>query len=632
MRRNMISRKLKTVLLCLCLGALLSALWPAAARAERSFTMDKVLVETEVLPDASMIVTEKLTVDFSGQWNGFYVKIPQGSTPVRDVAVRENDKPYTFNPGKDYGPPGTFLTRTEGGSMVIDWSISARDETRTFDVSYRVVNAVKIHDDAAELYRKFIGGDNQEKIPEVKVTLKLPVGAEKYKPGEDIRIWGHGPLQGEVNFAGADTISWGVTDLPVRTFLEGRVVMPTALFPKAPPEAHTGRAALAGILAEEEDWARDANRQRWLARAEMAGAAALIVITIGIVFLLWRRYGRAHAVQFDGPYYRDLPAPYSPAELSVLWNHQRVKGHDLTATLLDLARRKFLQIDEENVEVRGLLGTKEVKAYRLTFLDPPNPATIRRPEDARLREHELELLEYLHQTIAEGRDYLYLHDIEKFSKKYSRYFYNFWQRWTAELNARGEQAGFFDHSGCMPLVTLLLGLALFTLGAIVVNGVSTIMGVALIISGSIIGLAPRSFKRRSLSGQEDFARWQAFKRFLLHFSQMQRHEIPSLIIWEHYLVYAVTLGVAREVMSQLELVFPNMQDGDYRFGQGWYVYGAYTGFDSFHNSFNGIGAAVERSINTAQKAVSRSSSGSGGGGGFSGGGGGGGGGSSYGGR
>ena len=128
-------------------------------------------------------------------------------------------------------------------------------------------------------------------------------------------------------------------------------------------------------------------------------------------------------------------------------------------------------------------------------------------------------------------------------------------------------------------------------------------------------------------------RWAAFKRFLEHFSEMQRHEIPSLIIWEHYLVYAVTLGVAKEVIKQLELVFPNMQDGAYRFGDGWMMYGTYySGMNALTNSFDGIGDSFERALQSAEKAVSKSSSGSGGGGGFSSGGGGGGGGSSYGGR
>lgn len=98
---------------------------------------------------------------------------------------------------------------------------------------------------------------------------------------------------------------------------------------------------------------------------------------------------------------------------------------------------------------------------------------------------------------------------------------------------------------------------------------------------------------------------------------MERHEIPSQIIWEHYLVYAVTLGVAREVIKQLELVFPNMQEGGYHFGYGRLTYGTGSSFHGLHNSFNDIGNVVERSINTAYTAVSKSSSGSGGGGGLS---------------
>ena len=304
---------------------------------------------------------------------------------------------------------------------------------------------------------------------------------------------------------------------------------------------------------------------------------------------------------------------------------------DLTATILDLARRKFLSIEEERQEVRKMLGSREVKTYRLTFLPAPIPASLRKPEEAELRPHEQDLLDYLNHTIAGSRGFLYLTDIERFAKKNGRAFYGFWQQWTAGLNGQGENLDFFDHSGNMPLITVLAGLLFFTLGAIAVSAM-TILGAALMIAGAVIGLVPRSFKKRSASGQEDFTRWQAFRRFLQHFSQMERHEIPSLIIWEHYLVYAVTLGVAKEVIKQLEIVFPNMQDGDYRFGHGWLTYGAWNSFHAMHESFNDIGNVVERSLKTAQAAVSKSSSGSGGGGGFSGGGGGGGGGSSYGGR
>ncbi len=630
-RNNRSELKYKCGLFTLILALLLPLVFTDTARAERSFVMQQVVVEAEVLPDASMQVTEKLTVDFSGHWNGFFISIPRGDTPVSDVVVYENGRPYTFNQGSSYGPPGTYIVKNENSKTTIDWSIDASDEVRSFDISYRVINAVKVHSDAAELYRKFIGSDNSQRVREVQVNLKLPPGAANYEQGKDILIWGHGPLQGEVNFTGSGAVTWQVNNLPAYTFVEGRVVMPPALFPDAPADAYTGQVALSDILAEEHGWAQEANRERMLARAEVGGAVAIVLMALGSIYLLWRKYGRGYPTQFNGLYYRELPGQYSPAELSSLWNYRKIKPRDFTATILDLARRRFLAIEEERQEVRKILGTREFKSYRLTFLPAPEPAFLRKPEEAVLRPHEQDLLDYLQHTIANGHGFIYLNDIEKYAKKNGQGFYGFWQQWTAGLNEQGERLNYFDFNGNMPLITLLAGLLLFIGGAAIVSE-KIILGAALMLAGASIGLVPRSFKKRSTTGQEDYVRWQAFRLFLQHFSQMERHEIPSLIIWEHYLVYAVTLGVAREVINQLELVFPNMQDGDYHFGYGWLNYGAWNSFHDLNDSFNGIGTVVERSLKTAHAAVSKSSSGSGGGGGFSSGGSGGGGGSSYGGR
>ena len=632
MKRKMFPRNFAIGWLTLVLGILLTlTLFPGVALAERSLTMDQLIVDAQVLPDASMRVTERITVDFSGQWSGFYIKIPQGDTPIREVTVNENGQPYQFNPGTEYGPPGTYLTRTEGNQILIDWSIAASDEVRTFDVTYRVINAVKIHSDTAELYRKFVGEANSNKIAKVQVNLKLPAGAEQYKQGEEIRIWGHGPLTGEVNFAGPDTVVWAVNNLPANTFLEGRVVMPPALFSAAPAEAYTKQPALAAILAEEASWAEKANRQRLWAKAEYAGGAGIIGGAVVGIILLWRRFGRSHKTAFEGDYYRDLPAVYSPAELSVLWNFKNVQARDITATILDLARRKFLYLEEAALEVPKLLGSKEITTYRIKFLSAPEPAAFRKPEEAVVQPHEQQLLDLLRKDIGKGQEQIYLTDIEKYAKDNGEKFYKFWKEWTSGLVSQGEKLKFFEDKGKMPLFTILGGLGLIILGSILVAKTGVI-GFALIIAGVLFLIIPSLFKRRSVSGQEDYVRWRAYKKFLEHFSEMERHEIPSLIIWEHYLVFAVTLGVAKEVIKQLELVFPNMQDGDYHFGYGWMIYGTYRGMNTLNDSFENIGNSFQHALQTAEKTVSKASSGSGGGGGFSGGGGFGGGGSSFGGR
>jgi uncharacterized membrane protein len=369
-----------------------------------------------------------------------------------------------------------------------------------------------------------------------------------------------------------------------------------------------------------------------MAKVETGAGVGIVAAALGVVFVLWRSFGRKHPTVFDGDYYRELPANYSPAELSVMWNYKAMNANDITATIMDLARRQFLFLEEDTVQVRRLLGSKEVTTFRLSFMPAPEPAALRKPEEATLRPHEEELIDFLKNDIGGGKDYIYLTDIEEYAKKNGEEFHAFWSGWTSDITAKCEGYNFFDSHGSMTLLTVLGGVALFVVGFVLAARIG-IIGLGMLIAGLIIAIVPLFFKRRSVTGQEDYVRWAAFKRFLEHFSEMQRHEIPSLIIWEHYLVYAVTLGVAKEVIKQLEVVFPNMQDGDYRFGYGWMMYGThYSGMNALTNSFDGIGKSFERSLASAQKAVSKSSSGSGGGGGFSGGGGGGGGGGSYGGR
>ena len=619
---------LATILLTL----LLVFVWiPTQSFGDRSLSMLSLDINAQILPDASMRVTELITVDFSEQWNGFYVKIPEGNTPIKDISVSENGQVYTFNPEIEYGPVGTFLTRQEGSDRLIDWSIDAYDETRTFEVSYTVVNAVKIHSDVAELYRKFVGDSNGNRIDNVQVKLTLPSGAEQFVQGEDIRIWGHGPLNGEVQFEGANQVVWKTNGLSPYTFVEGRVVMPTSLFSGAPYDAYDTQIALGDILAEEQGNADRANEERSSARNELGGALGIVLASIGGVILLWTKKGKRYKPSFDGDYFRELPAPYSPAELSVLWNNKKMKAQDITATIMDLARRKFIYLDEEVIEVKKLLGTKEVTTYKLTFMEAPEPNSYKNPQDAVLKHHEQKLLNYLKTNIAARPGFVYLTEIEDYAKKHGKEFFTFWQSWTEDVAMLAKDYNFFDKDNKSRKGIGLLGLIMTVGGAFLIS-VSFALGFATLISGLIITIVPQTFKRRSMQGEEDYARWKAFKKFLEDFSQMQTHEIPSLIIWEHYLVYAVTLGVAKEVIKQLEIVFPNMTDGDYRFGQGWMHYSAYSNFTTFNKSFDMIGSSIDKAVSSAQKAVSQSSSGSGGGGGFSSGGGGGGGGGSYGGR
>ena len=592
-------------------------------KAERSIELKDIKIEAQILNDASMNVTEKITVNFNGKWNGFYINIAQNNTNViNDIIVSENNQPYKFNQGSKYGPPGTYLIKKENDKIIVDWSINAENQQRNFVVSYKVTNAVKIHNDIAEFYRKFISATNKQNIDNVSIRITLPNGSQSYIKGKDIKIWGHGPLNGEINFLDDNQVVLSSEDFNANQFLEARVIMPTALFTNVPAVSYTNRNALEEILKEESKWASEANNKRMMVKLEIILSVLLVFMAIIITLYLWTKYGKNHKTVFTGEYFRDLPANYTPAELSVLWNFDKIKAQDITATILDLARRKFLRIDEETTEEKNIIWkNKIITRYKVTIL---------KTTADNLKQHEQFLLDYFIQHIASIEQTFYIDEIENFSKKHKKIFYQFWLSWQETVRNEAAQYNFFEPPSNMPVITLISGLIIFVLGSIVIQE-KQVLGGGLIVSGAILGLVPRLFKRHAIEGREDFVKWRAFKKFLTDFSEMDKHEIPSLIIWEHYLVYAVTLGVADKVIKQLSLMFPDMKDGDITFGYGWYYYNYNANsFNNFNQSMENMISSIETSIAIATKDNKSSETGDGGG--FSSGGGSGSGGSSYGGR
>jgi uncharacterized membrane protein len=138
----------------------------------------------------------------------------------------------------------------------------------------------------------------------------------------------------------------------------------------------------------------------------------------------------------------------------------------------------------------------------------------------------------------------------------------------------------------------------------------------LLFLGIILLLYSIRIKKRSAYGNEQYAMWNAFKRFLKDFSRLKEAEIPSIVIWEHYLVYAVSLGVAKEVIKQLPLVF---KDNDLNNPNLTFLYGMSYGYlNAFERAFDDAIRTVESSVSSAKAiASSKNSSSSGRGGGFS---------------
>ncbi len=610
-------KMIKTIFIA-CLMVLMFSGSPV--HANRSLEIQQVNIQAEIFSDGTMAVQETRTIRFNGQYNGFFQNLRMDpGVKITDVQVFEEDTPFTYNPGSDYGPPGTYLVRPEDNNLHVDWSIDAYNETRTYLLSYVVHNQVMLHDDVAEINYQFIGDETEVPQSNISITLKLPESSSL----EDLRAWGHGPLDGNVILVNHREVNWTLDQLPPRTFLEGRVVFsPNSILN---PDLQTGKIALESILSEEQSLADQANRWRMLNRADWIAAPLILLGTLVTSFVFRRRYSKPFPTNFRGDYYRELPQKYSPAELGVLIRNNKPNSTDFTATVIDLAHRGFIRLEQQSIDHSGFL--KRFKKDQFTFI-----ATLQ-PHDAPLKTPEKSVLDFLFKEVSTDGKEVAFDEIESFAKKNPTHFKGFWDMWIEYVKLTADEHRFFDDTNKKPILKgVLISFMLIVIGIIAALVVSLrISAFALVLSGILAIVVFGTIRRRSPNGEEDYVRWMAFKKFLLHFSEMKRHELPSLIIWEHYMVYAITLGVAKEVIKQLQVVYPNMTENNRPFGYGWYYYGLHAthATTSLGNSFEGLTNNINHSITTALSSIS---SGSGKGGGFSGGGGFGGGGGGVGGR
>jgi len=134
-----------------------------------------------------------------------------------------------------------------------------------------------------------------------------------------------------------------------------------------------------------------------------------------------------------------------------------------------------------------------------------------------------------------------------------------------------------------------------------------------------------SISKRTPEAALQVKRWNAFKKMLTDFSDMKNAPTTLLHIWDRYLVYAVVLGVAEELLKNLEDFATRTHQNIS--GVAWY-YGA-SGIMSGSISakqFSILSSSLSSTINSMAATSGAFSTSTSTGGGFSGGGGGGGGG------
>ena len=312
---------------------------PVAGQA-KALEIEQFDAVVNVLPSGRIHVIEAIRFRFTGSWNGVY----------RDIPVRY-ETPQRFNYDLDLrvgsvldedGQPFEYEESRKGQYKRIKiWVPGASDKVRTIHIEYSVENALRFIDaedsdfDAGhdELYWN-VTGDEWE-IPIHAVTARVLVPPEVTGLAARVYTGALGSTSGDATATEIESGFYFVTgeSLGAR---EGMTI---------------SMAWAPGVIARPASYVTTVRffSSNWI--------FLLPILTLIVMYRLWDARGRDPSRMAITPQYKP-PDGMTPAEIGTLIDnspHMR----DITASIVDLAVRGYLKIEEREQNGPGRLAEGE---------------------------------------------------------------------------------------------------------------------------------------------------------------------------------------------------------------------------------------------------------------------------------
>ncbi|MGX7107187.1 DUF2207 family protein [Hutsoniella sourekii] len=543
---------------------------------EISYDLQEVNIEGKISAEGNVTFQEiyQIQVDY---FNGIkFVVDHQGSTlGDYQVSYLDPETGEAIAMSEDFtGQPETFSLNDDGSEAVFTVHYPASKEEVKIVLTYTLNQLVTNYEDVAELNRNIVGQNTADDF-DVHAKIYLPKAVAQK---EDFRAWGHGAPQGEVYPRTEDGQSWvevTVPNNPANQFVQVRTIFPRSLVPNNSNVIE--RPAKEEIISQEEavvESDRSSFRQFLLAR--IGGSLLALVLAWWLLWSGWRYYRQQKEALNPNPIHvpehkYDLPEDLTPAIMATAVLRATPNADDFSATLLDLARKGYLALEEIERVKRGILNRKGETTVQIRIL--PQKSNQERPP---LQKHERFVLDYV--TPVQG-DTITLEEIEtqiKQSDAIKKQKNRLWERFsnTTEVLGQAKKGGptlersrsqrqawlaLFANIGVLILTASVL--ASTTLPASVASWAQTAGIVTLVLQGIGVLLAilllVMVYWRPIITAREDQMEkeWKAFARMLDDIGQFDMRSIASLPLWDEYLVYAVSLGVADKVIEAMNATY-----------------------------------------------------------------------------
>ena len=621
---------------------------------------------------------------FNGSLNSFYGSDIYNGADIELISIKGIDVNETsgfdtiYASGKlfekvssasagDYGKY-TVTNRSNGDTYRI--YNPSKGKVRGFYIEYKVKNIGVVHQDISEIYMNLF-----DELTEYVSYLEMHIHIPDNK--NILRGWAHGPLTGNITIENNQYIKVTASKINPNTPIDVRFAFDKEVLKNSAKTTEVD--ALDKIISVETERANAANAEREEIRKQLENEAKQAVLylekyptrdnyinayksvmylpdsnlktellqrtntvldiieqkeklikigftTISVIWIIglilitrhfYHKYDKEYEASFKGDYYRDFPANYGPEIVGYLLN-KKIDSSELSASLMNLIYKKAVLYEEQTV------GKRNKKTYLLT----PNI------EGKELTVQEKQLIDFLLENESKT-----LEDIQKKAKRNYEGFISGYQSWKSlALDSAKEEDFFETHTSKKVLNVLYAILGIFIVVLTKFNPYHSYiwLNVVLIILAIVSFVYFISSNKRTLKGNEHYSKWIGLKNFLQDFSNMDKRELPEVVLWEKYLVYALPLGCAKKLAKDMEIriqeIDPNSIPSDYMFDIGYINRMLVLNHTINQSVVSSVTAAYAEKSRQEMSDIASSSSSSGGGfgggfssgGGFGGGGGGGG--------
>ncbi len=506
-----------------------------------AFAQDKSVVvqrrdgDMTINQDGSVSIVETWVVEFRGGPFRFAFR----SIPFNKISsfvfqsVSENGTEYQ-RAGSE--TPNTFEVESSSNERTVTWYFPpTTNQTRTFQLRYVLYDPLRIYPDGDQFWWKFIEQDRAYPINAARVTVHLPstletnqIGGTTYTNMRDT---------GGARVLDGQTIEFNGGPFPPNTEWEIRAQFPHGVVSQS---VQSWQAADDERVARLEAQARAVEQfgfySTWLTwLIALGGALALLV--------LWYVFGRDRAGELPAEFLNAPPADprtnqiLSPALAGTLLDEQ-ANVRDVLATLIDWAQRGILKIRALPQGTKTATPNDDYVYERIGTDAPPLYYQYERALMQRLFQGETSRsIGTIRQKFTASLD-------EMFNALYDELVrLGYFETRPDRVRAR------FYRLGWLLLVLLLPAAFLFQLyvGAAIASDLAfswlalAPWGMLLLVAGAVMYLA-RYMPRKTATGADAAARWNAFRRYLTHIEKYTNVADASAQ-FEKYLPYAVAFGI-----------------------------------------------------------------------------------------